>query len=669
MPLYNIRLMLLRAEKLGLIHTEKKWSIILEPAQLELLRQIEALIERIRHGLSARRMMYDHAEICTMPLEEQARLDDNRELFLSFNKVQRKGLKQLALAESELPINSQKASINNPNILVNCDSGTDGELGCKLGYIKVYQACYAASYGENGWKDVFVHNVRGREQIVIQPATGGKCNVSIGNPFRIAGWYLNYVNQGSTAALIRMWEIPSEYFVKTMLRYCGTEKQIKDSKNKDVYFVEMCDHKATNQFGIWTHKEVYGTLTPTVRGKEFADKGRNLITYCDPSGTHRPCKRDGEVRDVHDLFKHLGIATFLTDRFHDFGMSVSDAQGNLTMNDDVLQRDMHMLRIIELLQDLKSDASSKIATLDRESVRLFTNLLSYNNLSPEKWNEGKRFTATGLSFENLRHETQFMAQVYTNPPALGLLQKVVQAIHDRIVKDDELKDENLKALPGLFYGKKTYKTVIAFARALLGDPRNNKHAIDALNVALRPLCAGDGTPLGVTKISTKNQNFNIQILSDLPFEIGKSHRADLARYVRLADPLSNRERGGFVPVKGFRRKLDSGVKTSNSSVQLNLHEQVVARLRDLGVPMLGGISGTTRDIFAMINPLITSNGEYWSFFAIVAAFMIKHHYHTLVECFIAANQVRPISRSPLAYSTVSAFYREIAYWTGVNFYP
>src|SRR5690606_31878713 len=117
---------------------------------------------------------------------------------------------------------------------------TSGELACQEGHIKVYQAVYAASYGANGWKDVFVHN-EGGPKIVIQPAAGGKCNVSIGNPFRIAGWYLNYVNQGSTSALIRMWEIPATYFIE-LLRFCGTEKQIKDKRDKQHYYVEMCDH-------------------------------------------------------------------------------------------------------------------------------------------------------------------------------------------------------------------------------------------------------------------------------------------------------------------------------------------------------------------------------------------------------------------------------------------
>lgn len=670
MSLYNVRLMLHRAVQLGLIRIENDWGITLKPRQLELLKQIDALVERIRHGLTARRMMYDHADICTMSLQDQARLNADREVFLSFNEQQREGMEQLLRAERELPLNAQKRSINNPNILVNCDSGTDGELGCKPGYIKVYQAVYAASYGANDWKDVYVDNNHGKTQLVVQPAKGGKCNVSIGNPFRIAGWYLNYVNQGSTAAVIRMWEIPSKYFVEYILRHCGTEKQLKDHKNKEVYFVEMCDHKATNQFGIWTHKEKQGCLVLTSHGEKFVDAGRNLITYYDPKGTHTPCKRDGEVRDVRKLFEHLGIATLLTDRFHDFGMSLSGAEGNLKMNDDALRRDQDMLRVIELLQDPRTSASSEIAKLDKESVRLFTNLLAYNNLSPEKWNGGRSYKATGLSIENLRYETRFMTIVYGSTPAAALVQGVIQRIHDQLVKDDALDESILKALPRSYYGKKTYKAALAGARQMIGATKNNGHAIDGLNVVLRPLCSGDGAPLAVTKVSTKGQSFGISMLSDLSFEIGKSHRSQIAGNVALSDPLSGRVRGGFVRVPAFNSgNLDSSVKTSNKTVQLNLHDPVVQRLRDQGVPMLGGISGTTRDIFAMINPLIKSNGEYWSFFAVVAAFMIKHHYHTLVECFIAANQIRPILKAPLPFSTVRDFYREIGFWTGVNFYP
>lgn len=70
-----------------------------------------------------------------------------------------------------------------------------------------------------------------------------------------------------------------------------------------------------------------------------------------------------------------------------------------------------------------------------------------------------------------------------------------------------------------------------------------------------------------------------------------------------------------------------GIKGSNTSVQLNLHDELVTRMLDAGIPMLGGISGTTRDIFSMLDSLLPEYSfDYWDFFSVVAAFMIKHHY-------------------------------------------
>ncbi|WPB72958.1 hypothetical protein KYC5002_28325 [Archangium violaceum] len=670
MSYLNIDAVIRRAIQLGLIRIDNDLPSRLDPEYLRTLKEIGELLERIRHGLTIRRMMYDHAEICKVPLDQQLTLESEKKRPLGFNQSQMRGLEAFTKASSELPTNQQTASINNPNIIVNCDSGTEGELGCRSGYIKVYQAVYSASYDDSRYKDVYVHNLSGMEQIQIQPAPGGKCNVSIGNPFRSVGWFLNYMNQGSKSPLIRMWEIPSDYYVDTLLRFCGTEKQIKDKDQKNKYFVEMCDHKAANQFGIWTHAvdRLTGGLVPTEAGKEFISKSRRLITYYDPMGSHTPGKRDGEARDIRLLLTHLGIPTLLTDRFHDFGMSLSDAEGNLTMNADAAQRDRHLLDVIEAIQNKRNSSSalSQISGLGKEEIRPFANLLTYNNLNPQAFNTSSQFTRTGLNLQNLRHETNFMVHVYKGTHWHDAMKFVVTELLKTINQQTVLPPDVKAALPSMCFTCTTYEDVLRRVLQKLGTS-TNPSVIDSLNVILRPLCSG-GNVLNLDRKSTKGQKFQVDILADLDFEIGKSHRTALSGHEGVLDPLDGRSGGGFVSRKGFNQPLSNSIKTSNTSIQLNLHDPVVSRLQDLGVPMLGGISGTTRDILATLHDVLDNPSQYWKFFNVVAAFMIKHHYHTLVECFIAAHQVSPESGETIACRDADGFYKAIAIRSRTPFY-
>ncbi|AKQ65497.1 hypothetical protein A176_002409 [Myxococcus hansupus] len=638
------------------------------------------LLERIHHGLTIRKMMYDHADLCQTPLAEQARMYPKGERGSKPERYQRKGLDKLVLAAKELPVDKLD-SIHNPNIIVNCDSGTEGELGCEPGYIKVYQAVYCASYGANNYKDVYEVHEKGAKRIAICPAAGGKCNVSIGNPFRIVGWYLNYMNQGSKAPLIRMWEIPAKYFVNTLLRYCGTEKQIKDMGKKDQYFVEMCDHKASNQFGIWTHavvktsntydlqgNRVQEGMVPTQVGAEFIRNSCRLVTYYDPRGEHQPAKRDGEARDIRRLFEHLAIPTTLVDRFHDFGMSLSDAAGNLTMNVEASEHDQRLLEVIELIQSDEPETRDRIAQLDRESLRAFASLLSYNNLSPQQFNRSLRFTRTGLGIENLRRETRFMVEVYQGTGWRYAVQYVVSEMLAAMNPDVPLPDEIEEALPPAAARYGTYNNVLGIISGRIGQAQHSVFVIDALNVILRPLCSGGGVlKTGRKKIGY--DNFQVSLLEDHRFEIGKSHRVDLKGHEDRPDSLDGHAGSGFVRVQeaGFGAPLGNGIKTSNKNVQLNIHEPLVARLQERGIPMMGGISGTTRDIFATLQSIFNDRThDHWQFFAVVAAFMIKHHYHSLVECFIAAYQVRKTGTLVLKAETAEQFYGIIQNLTDVD---
>jgi hypothetical protein len=673
MSYYCIDAIIQRAIKLGLIRLDHPLASQLGREYVATLKEIDKLLDRILHGLTIRRMMYEYAEICRVPLDQQLNLENLNQHPLAFNKSQKTGLSNLAKAS--LSLDTQAGSINNPNIIVNCDTGTEGELGCKPGYIKVYQAVYSASYGANNYKDIYVHNVHGKDQIVIQPATGGKCNVSIGNPFRILGWYMNYMNQGSKAPLIRMWEIPEKYYIEVLLRFCGTEKQIKDKNNKGQYFVEMCDHKATNQFGIWTHtedptivsydtegKKIKGGLVPTKAGKEFLSNSCNLITYYDPNGKHTPNKRDGECRDIKLLLTHLGIPTRLNDRFHDFGMSLSDAEGNLTMNDEAAQRDRDLLNIIEMIRYPDLRGIKQVSMLDKEQIRIFVNLITYNNLNPQKFNKSSKYTKTGLNIRNLRYETDFMRLVYQSTSWHIILKNVATKLRDSICENVNLQKEVKESLSKICSTCETDYDVLNWIIENSSHQCLNNLTIDAFNIILRPLCSRRNN-----RISTKGQKFKVGMLSDLSFEIGKSHRTELSELEGRPDSLDGYSRAGFVSGVMFSEPLSPNIKTSNTTVQLNLHKQLVSRLLDQGIPMMGGISGTTRDIFATIYNFVPQPPLFWPMFNVVAAFMIKHHYHSLVECFIAASQFYP--HEVFTSCNAESFYKIIADKSEVKFYP
>jgi hypothetical protein len=662
----NIERLIRRGVKLGLIRLDEVLPDSSQGKFGSLLQRIAELLERLQHGATMRRMMYEYAEISQAPLVKQLEshkqsLEKAGERPSHFDEAQFRGLGRLKSAydamkeelEGEDPstIDRQQDDIHNPNVLVDCGSGTDGELGCsKPDHVKVYQTVFSASYGESNYKDVFQQDVHARSQLVIHPA-GGKCNVSIGNPFRMVGWYFNYTIQGSRAALIRMWEIPATYFER-LLSYAGTEAQIKDMKSfykkqkrkNDKFHVELCDHRATNQFGLWTHEE---DGTPNEFGKEFMKMSSRLVTYYNPKGKHRPVKRDGECRDIKRLLEHLGIPTDVHDRYHNLGTSLSDAEGNLTMNEEASKQDLKLLGIIELLSDSSQGASSKLDSLDKDRVRTFCNILLYNGMSPQRFNKKEQYTSTGLSVKNLRIESQFMAEVHRSRSWHTSLRKVLGILEQNLrTQNLAMPPDCVQSIATLFPPCTTYQAALGAARGLLGSgdiARTNATFIEGLNILLRFLCSGGGGFKDSFKpVSTKSEakgpeSFRFRPLQDLRFEIGASHRASANGMAHQVDSLDGHKRPGFTYSDEFSERLDPSTLTSNTRFQLFQHEQVISRLQDAGLPVMGGISGTTRDIFRYFGSELLGPG-FWDFFAVVAAFMIKNHFHSLAECFIAAVQ-------------------------------
>ncbi|MCE9666971.1 hypothetical protein LY474_04010 [Myxococcus stipitatus] len=673
----NVERLIRRGVHLGLIRLDDALPNASDGVFGGMLQSISDLLERLQHGATMRRLMYEYAEVCQAPLAKQieghrtslAKAEDRPS---PFDKKQLKGLEGLQSAYQGMQdvlrtgwdgngadpaetLDRQQTAIHNPNILVDCGSGTEGELACQPGHVKVYQTVYGPSYGETEYKDVYQHIVHGKARLVIQPA-GGKCNVSIGNPYRSLGWFFNYQTQGSRTALIRSWEIRESFFLK-LLAAAGTEAQIKDMKefykaHKDLtnerFHVELCDHRATNQFGLWTHDES-GNLTDF--GKKFIDESSRLITYYDPNGTHVPQKRDGECRSIQRLIDHLGIPTDIKDRFHDLGTSVSDADGNLTMNEVAAQQDLKLLGLIHLLSDSTPAATSKIDGMDKERVRLFSNLILYNGLSPQRLNTATHFTSTGLVVKNLQSESAFMAEVHRTQSWHATLRKVVALMEENVkpgAKGAELEmtPDCQATVASLFPLCTTYRAALRAAKAMLGTgdvQKTNATFIEGLGLLLRFLCRDSGLfQQSFQAINTKSkehgaENFRFGPFQDLRYEVGVAHRANTHGMTDGIDSLDGHDRPGFVATFGFSDKLSDSVLTSNNRFQTFQHSPVIARLHDAGLPVMGGISGTTRDIFRYFGDRLTHR-EFWEFFAVVAAFMIKNHYHSLAECFIAAFQ-------------------------------
>ncbi|WP_157823892.1 hypothetical protein [Melittangium boletus] len=649
---HNIDLLIRRAVLMGLVRLDMPQTTLASSDYRLLLDTIAEFLGRVRQGAGIRRMLYDYAEVCRAPLDQQlsTHLQEDGETPKQsrYHRSQHQGLANLKKISKSLP--QQVANdIHNPNILVNCDSGTEGELGCKPGNIKIYQAVFAPSYGENDYKDVY-EETGNKKRIVIHPAKGGKCNVSIGNPFRSVGWFFNYVSQGSKTALIRMWEIPQKHFV-TLLQNCGTEwqvAQVRDAARKGLdpqglarrVYVEMCDHKATNQFGLWTHEE---NGTPTEFGKWFMSVSERMVTYYDPNGTHKPNKRDGDCRPIGRLLDCLGISTSVTDRFHDLGTSNSDANGNLTMNRDMVEKDAELLRILDVLEMGREDAADVIDGMGKKYVRIFCNLLTYNDMNPQRFNLMRQYTSTGLNVTNLRLETQFMIQVHQSRTWYGAVRKVVELVRGNLAKADLPLPEDVQAtLPPIARHCTLYRQVLDVLQNALGGGgtgslfERNGQIIDALNVILRPLCSG-GSSLRLAAVKTKNEKFVFPPLSDLNFEIGASHRSKTVGLKGPIDSLDGNVSPGFIKSYKFADPLPSSTQTSNTKFQLFEHEPVLYRLQDKELPLMGGISGTTRDIFRFFGSELRDT-SFWSFFSVVAAFMIKNHYHSLIECYAAALQ-------------------------------
>jgi hypothetical protein len=92
-----------RAVQLGVIRLDHQLPNQLDRRYVQGLKETAALLERIRHGLTIRKMMYDHADICQEPLNDQLTLYPSKSVGLKHTRTQNKGLTSLQQAAASLP--------------------------------------------------------------------------------------------------------------------------------------------------------------------------------------------------------------------------------------------------------------------------------------------------------------------------------------------------------------------------------------------------------------------------------------------------------------------------------------------------------------------------------------------------------------------------------------
>ena len=92
-------------------------------------------------------------------------------------------------------------------------------------------------------------------------------------------------------------------------------------------------------------------------------------------------------------------------------------------------------------------------------------------------------------------------------------------------------------------------------------------------------------------------------------------------------------------------------------------------MRDLDVPFIGGVSGTSRDYNTMMNAVLgrLSPDEFWRFQLLNAAFMIKHGYHSMFEALYPATFYER-TRGDVIQKDYDALRRERLGIDGADFY-
>ncbi len=640
----------------------------------EFIDKIKDTLTQLKDVITIRKMLYGHADTALIPLDEQ--LDINiksltklkeTELNITYIERQLEGLKKIKESMqyyNEKKIEHLDKELLHPNIIIDCSS--NGELECKKNHVKVYQTIFGASYGENNYKDVFELN----KKIVIWPAEGGKCNVSIGNPYRAVGWFLNYLQQGASDPIIRCWEIPIELFLD-FIRTCGTENQVKKHKEllkkpqKDLgkmksRHVELCDHKAPNQFGLWTHEETENEFDKNLKnyklnefGKYFVANSSNLISYKTEKGLINVNKRDGIVRNIKRLYEHLGIEKYVNIKLSDFSTCLSAAEGNLQLSqknsdsDDIVTSIMDILDITDF-----NIAKNYIDNLEKIYFIKFANILYANEIKFDPYINRKKYNAEQIKIRHLNYEIKFKDSVYIRNKFYRTLKKVIGLITGNLIKDkfseDNAKDinkvitvKNMKHIDKLVTeGSINFKGSITNILTFISNQidinmleinksnihKNNIIIIDLFNLLLRPLFSGSGFFKDTfSAVSTKkdngNENFKHPLLKNYQFQVGKGQRFD---------------------------KPDKNLK-----FQIFYENEIISVLFEKDIPITVGISGTTRDILRYFSydpkrpncgclnnncNIHLNDKEFGLFFSIIAAFMINYKFHSLSECYIAAMQ-------------------------------
>ncbi len=640
----------------------------------EFLDKISNTFSQIKDVITIRKLLYGHADTALIPLDEQLEINIKSLKNLKKNATntdyierQLEGLikiKDSMLYYNEKKIEHLDKELLHPNIIVDCSS--NGELACKKNNVKVYQTIFGASYGENNFKDVFEIN----NKIVIWPAEGGKCNVSIGNPYRAVGWFLNYLQQGASDPIIRCWEIPFELFLD-FIRTCGTENQVK--KHKELMkkaqqdlgkmksrHVELCDHKAPNQFGLWTHEETENEYDKNLKnyklnkfGEHFVSNSTNLVSYKIEKGLLQVNKRDGDVRNIKRLYEHLGIENFIKIKLSDFSTCLSAAEGNLQLSQKNSDSDDIITSIIDILE-INDFATAKnyIDNLEKIYFIKFANILYTNEIKFDPYINRKKYNEEHIKIQHLNYEIKFKDSVYIRNKFYETLRKVIGIIIGNLSKDkfseDNVKDinkvitvKNMKHIEKLCKDntinfKGNVSNILNYISQQIEATKleniksniykNNIIIIDLFNLLLRPLFSGSGFFKDTfTAVSTKkdngNENFKHPLLKNYQFQVGKGQRFD---------------------------KPDKNLK-----FQIFYENEIVSVLFEKDLPITGGISGTTRDIFRYFSydPARPNCGcanntcvqhlnakEFGLFFSLIAAFMINYKFHSLSECYIAAMQ-------------------------------
>lgn len=554
-----------------------------------------------------------------------------------------------------------------------------------------YQAIFSPDYGKTKkYKDIWYDN----NEIEIQPALGaGKVNFGIDSPVRQIQWFDKYVQDGfqnkliNCDPLIRVFSIPVRQF-HNLLVCALTEKQISYIKSLDNlsifndplnsfphlqerlsrYYpkrleqlkkqllkgciIEVCDRRFHNQFGLWTETKS-GELTEFF--KEFNKKASNLHSY--GLSLHKYNIKDGKFLNISILKNSCGITQTpypgkMDGKYKkpplilpDLDFSMVQMKGKLDVS-----RDPEELKNIAKLLDYIFEPLIRNKTNSKEEIyslpvhKLFVLFLRHNNLSPEKFNKIKNnkdfYNTLGENTKNWEKEVNFCNIVYSN-----VNKEIIASTVKFFLKPESTLNVNVNTLSQWTgggneiiekwladFGKKKSKEIF-INNEIISYCDNYKSSaeeiINIFNIFIREsVTKGFRSQI---KRDRGSKNFAYKPFEEYPFIVGASNREDTELMNRLIRKTSVKDEGQHY---------------------VNLSDEILWNLHLAEYPLRGGVSATTNDIIRKLvdpinfNRFIINENLYVDnmdiyfkrLFIIICAFMVRHKYHTLMECYLGARQ-------------------------------